>query len=279
MSIRRVVLLGVAILAGASLQLTVGNSVAMERQAAASEGENGFITLESGLRYRILEAGTGDRPTLDDSVVVEYRGTLEDGTEFDSTYRRGKPAAFPVRQVIPGWREALQLMPTGSKWLLIIPPRLAYGKHGVGDLIGPDATLAFEVKLLAINAAPADRTPLKDIEISFKLDPRLTQGLYMGNRWVSPPTFSDTRREGDTYTLEARVQGITADGRRVRVSPEWIPSEPEMVQVSAAGDDTTRILVTQPGESRLILATPGFSKELRITATRDGNTMQVQVSR
>jgi hypothetical protein len=278
MSIHGIVLWGVVILAGAILQLAGKISGAMERQCVASETENGFITLESCLRYRVLEAGTGDSPGLDDIVVVEYRGTLEDGTEFDSTHRRGKPAAFPLRQVIPGWREALQLMPVGSKWQLIVPPKLAYGKHGVAGQIGPDATLVFEVELLAIAAATADRARLKDIEVSFKLDPRLTRSLYMGDRWVAPPTFSSARSEGDTYTLEARVQGIVAAGGRIHVSPEWIPSDPDMVKVSAAGDDTFRILVTQPGESRLILATSGFSKELRITATREGNTMQVQIS-
>jgi len=278
MSIHSVVSWVVAILAGATLQFSVEISGAMERQAVASESGNGFNTLDSGLRYRVMKAGSGDRPGLNDSVVVEYRGTLEDGTEFDSTHRRGKPATFPVRQVIPGWREALQLMPVGSKWQLIVPPQLAYGKHGVAGLIGPDATLAFEVELLAITATPADRDPLRDIEISFKLDPRLTRSLYMGDRWVAPPTFSGTRREGDTYTLEARVQGITAAGRRIRVSPAWIPSDPEIVKVSAAGEDTVSILVTQPGESRLQLTTPGFTKELLIKSTREGDSMQVQIS-
>lgn len=278
MSISRIVLTGVAILGAASFQLTGGSSGAMERLVVTSESENGFITLESGLRYRVLEAGTGDRPTLDDSVVVEYRGTLEDGTEFDSTYRRGKPAIFPLGQVIPGWREALQLMPVGSRWQLVVPPQLAYGERGSGGLIGPDATLAFEVELLAISTSPGSRIQLKDIEVSFKLDPRLTRGLYMGDRWVAPPSYSGARSVGDTYTLDARVQGITASGGRVRVNPEWTPSDPEMVRVSPAGKDTFRIVVTQAGESRLKITTAGFSKELLIKSTRDGDAMQLQVS-
>jgi hypothetical protein len=278
MSIIRIVATGVVLLGVASLQMTGEGSGAMERQAAASESVNGFIDLESGLQYRVLEAGTGERPSLGDTVVVEYRGTLEDGTEFDSTYRRGKPAIFPLRQVIPGWREALQLMPVGSRWQLIIPPQLAYGQRGSGGLIGPDATLAFDVELLAITTSTSNTIQLKDIEVSFRLDPRLTRGLYMGDRWVAPPTYSGTRSVGDTYTLDARVQGITASGGRVQVNPEWSPSDPEMVTVSAAGKDTVRIVVTQAGECRLKITANNFSKELLINSIQDGDAMQVQIS-
>jgi hypothetical protein len=107
------------------------------------------VTLPSGLQYKILVAGTGPKPSATDSVVCNYRGTLLDNTEFDSSYKRGQPATFPVGGVIKGWTEALQLMPVGSKWQLFIPPDLAYGERGQGP-IGPNATLIFEVELLSI---------------------------------------------------------------------------------------------------------------------------------
>ncbi len=120
----------------------------------------GVTKLPSGLEYKVLTAGTGPKPTATDSVVCNYRGTLLDGTEFDSSYKRGQPATFPVSGVIRGWTEALQLMPTGSKWQLFVPADLAYGDHGQGP-IGPNATLIFDVELLSIQdknppaAAPA----------------------------------------------------------------------------------------------------------------------------
>jgi len=107
--------------------------------------------LPSGLQYKILKAGEGKKPTAGDSVECHYKGTLVDGTEFDSSYRRGQPATFKVTGVIPGWTEALQLMPVGSKWKLVIPSDLAYGaRGGAGASIGPNAVLIFEIELLAI---------------------------------------------------------------------------------------------------------------------------------
>lgn len=108
------------------------------------------VTLASGLQYKILKAGDGKMPAENDTVVCHYRGTLIDGVEFDSSYKRGQPAAFPVKGVIKGWTEALRLMSVGSKWQLFIPPELAYGARGAGRDIGPNATLIFEVELLAI---------------------------------------------------------------------------------------------------------------------------------
>ncbi len=104
------------------------------------------------LQYKILTEGAGSKPTASDSVVCNYRGTLINGTEFDSSYKRGQPATFPVGQVIKGWTEALQLMPVGSKWQLFIPSDLAYGPRGAGRDIGPNATLIFEVELISIQA-------------------------------------------------------------------------------------------------------------------------------
>jgi FKBP-type peptidyl-prolyl cis-trans isomerase FklB len=116
---------------------------------AANKAKEGVVTLPSGLQYKILVAGTGPKPMLTDQVTCNYRGTLIDGTEFDSSYKRGEPATFPVNRVIKGWTEALQLMPVGSKWQLVISPELAYGPGGRPG-IPPNATLVFEVELISI---------------------------------------------------------------------------------------------------------------------------------
>ncbi len=124
---------------------------------AANKSKEGVVTLPSGLQYKILKEGTGPKPTASDTVECNYRGTLIDGTEFDSSYKRGKPATFPVSRVIKGWTEALQLMPVGSKWQLFIPSSLAYGERGgPGGEIGPNATLVFEVELLSIQDKTTD---------------------------------------------------------------------------------------------------------------------------
>ncbi len=124
---------------------------------AANKTKPGVVVLPSGLQYKILTAGTGPKPTTTDSVECNYKGTLINGTEFDSSYKRGQPATFPVTGVIKGWTEALQLMPVGSKWQLVLPPDLAYGARGAGEAIGPDETLVFEVELLSIQ--PKGQTP------------------------------------------------------------------------------------------------------------------------
>jgi FKBP-type peptidyl-prolyl cis-trans isomerase FklB len=116
---------------------------------AANATKPGVVTLPSGLQYKILTPGTGPKPTTADSVVCNYRGTLLDNTEFDSSYKRGQPATFPVTGVIKGWTEALQLMPVGSKWQLFIPADLAYGERG-REPIQPNATLVFELELTSI---------------------------------------------------------------------------------------------------------------------------------
>jgi FKBP-type peptidyl-prolyl cis-trans isomerase FklB len=126
---------------------------------AANKSKEGVVTLPSGLQYKILTQGTGPKPTASDSVVCNYRGTLLNGTEFDSSYKRGQPATFPVNGVIKGWTEALQLMPVGSKWQLFVPSDLAYGERSPGPEIGPNSTLIFEVELLSIQNKSADQTP------------------------------------------------------------------------------------------------------------------------
>jgi FKBP-type peptidyl-prolyl cis-trans isomerase len=117
---------------------------------AANKAKEGVITTPSGLQYKILKEGTGPKPTASDSVNCNYRGTLINGTEFDSSYKRGQPAKFPVSGVIKGWTEALQLMPVGSKWQLFIPSDLAYGSQARSAEIGANATLLFELELLSI---------------------------------------------------------------------------------------------------------------------------------
>ena len=117
---------------------------------AENAKKEGVKTLKSGLQYKVIKAGTGKTPTADDTVETHYKGTLIDGTEFDSSYKRGKPATFPVKGVIKGWTEALQLMQEGAKWQLFIPADLAYGKRGSPPRIGPDATLIFDIELLSI---------------------------------------------------------------------------------------------------------------------------------
>ena len=119
---------------------------------AANKTKEGIVTLPSGLEYKILTQGTGPKPAATDTVVCNYRGTLINGTEFDSSYKRGQPATFPVSGVIKGWTEALQLMPVGSKWQLFLPAELAYGERGPSPEIGPNSTLVFEVELLSIQA-------------------------------------------------------------------------------------------------------------------------------
>src|ERR1700683_2642051 len=122
----------------------------------ANKGKEGVVTLPSGLQYKILKTGTGPKPTASDTVACNYRGTLIDGKEFDSSYKRGQPSKFPVSGVIKGWTEALQLMPVGSKWQLVIPPDLAYGENG-NQGIPPNSTLIFEVELVSIEAADKDQ--------------------------------------------------------------------------------------------------------------------------
>ena len=118
-------------------------------------------TLESGLQYKVIKEGSGAKPTLYDKVTVNYKGSLINGTEFDSSYKRSQPATFPVNGVIHGWTEALQLMKTGSKWQLFIPSKLAYGEAGAGGVIPPNAMLIFEVELISVGepAASAPKAP------------------------------------------------------------------------------------------------------------------------
>lgn len=131
-------------------QLASANKVNGTAFLSDNKTKDGVIETTTGLQYKIIEQGTGDRPTDSDSVSVHYEGRLINGNVFDSSYQRGKPATFPVNGVIKGWTEALKLMPVGSKWQLYIPSDMAYGERGAGGDIGPNETLIFDVELLSI---------------------------------------------------------------------------------------------------------------------------------
>jgi len=127
------------------------NRQAGEKFLAENAKKSGVKTTASGLEYKVIEQGSGPKPSATDTVTVNYEGKLIDGTVFDSSYQRGKPATFPLNRVIKGWTEGLQLMSVGSKYKLFIPAKLAYGEQGAGDRIGPNETLIFTVELLSIN--------------------------------------------------------------------------------------------------------------------------------
>lgn len=131
-------------------ELGMKNKAEGEAFLSTNAKKKGVKTTDSGLQYKVIKAGNGKTPAGTDMVEVHYRGTLIDGTEFDSSYSRGQPTSFPVNGVIRGWTEALMLMKEGDKWELYIPSELAYGPRGAGAMIGPDATLVFEVELLKV---------------------------------------------------------------------------------------------------------------------------------
>jgi len=131
-------------------KLSEKNKADGEKFLAENAKKAGVKVLPSGLQYKVITTGTGKSPKATDTVTTQYKGTLIDGTEFDSSYKRGEPATFPVSGVIPGWTEALQLMKEGAKWQLFLPPNLAYGERGAGRDIGPNSTLIFEVELISV---------------------------------------------------------------------------------------------------------------------------------
>jgi len=153
---------------------------------AANKSKPGVVTLPSGLQYKILQAGTGPKPGASDSVTTNYKGTLIDGTEFDSSYKRGQPATFPVTGVIKGWTEALQLMPVGSKWQLYVPASLAYGDKAASPILGPNATLVFDVELIGIKTRGRPRNSRPRL--------RLQKRNSAASLW---PSATSTVAEGD----------------------------------------------------------------------------------
>ncbi|MCH1476988.1 MAG: FKBP-type peptidyl-prolyl cis-trans isomerase [Arenicellales bacterium] len=131
----------------ANAQLAVEAGETFRNQYAEQDG---VMRTDSGMLYRILDEGSGEKPAASDTVVVHYRGTLINGAEFDSSIKRNQPATFGLNSIIPGWQEILQLMPEGSRWEVVIPPALAYGSDGAGGMIGPEETLIFEIELIEI---------------------------------------------------------------------------------------------------------------------------------
>ena len=135
------------------------NAAAAEKFLAENKKKEGVKTTASGLQYKVLKEGTGEPPKATDTVVVNYKGTVLDGTEFDSSYKRNEPATFPVNRVIAGWTEGLQLMKPGSKYQFFIPSALAYGERAVGKDIGPSSMLIFDVELISVKPPEAAATP------------------------------------------------------------------------------------------------------------------------
>lgn len=144
-----------------TLEMITKNKEAAEDFLKENGVKEGVVTTESGLQYKILTQGDGPKPKAEDTVKVHYKGTLLDGSEFDSSYSRGEPAVFPLNQVIPGWTEALQLLNAGSKAQIFLPPGLAYGDRGAPPVIEPGSMLIFEVELLGIENETAGEEPVK----------------------------------------------------------------------------------------------------------------------
>jgi FKBP-type peptidyl-prolyl cis-trans isomerase FklB len=148
----------------AKAEKSVGNKKVGEQFLAANKTKPGVVALSSGLQYIVMKEGTGPKPSLTDKVKVHYHGTLIDGRVFDSSIERGEPIELSVNGVIPGWTEALQLMPVGSKWKLFIPSNLAYGDQQAGPLIAPGSTLVFDVELLDIVKPPDSPKPADTVK-------------------------------------------------------------------------------------------------------------------
>lgn len=125
---------------------------------AKNKSQPGVVTLPNGLQYKVILAGSGNSPTANDTVSVDYEGTFINGQVFSSTYQQGQPVTFQISQVIPGWQQALKMMKPGAEWMVYIPSNLAYGAQGVGDTIGPNETLVFKIHLLSVNPTPAGGT-------------------------------------------------------------------------------------------------------------------------
>jgi FKBP-type peptidyl-prolyl cis-trans isomerase len=155
----------------------------------ANKTKEGVVALPSGLQYKVVKMGDGPKPTASDTVVCNYKGTLIDGKEFDSSYKRGQPATFPVGGVIKGWTEALQMMPVGSKWELFIPPDLAYGDRQAGPDITPGSTLVFEVELVSIQAKAAANTDAGDKKepAEQKTEQKVEDKKDSGEKPATPP--------------------------------------------------------------------------------------------
>jgi len=274
----------------------------------SNKSKEGVVTLPSGLQYKILKAGEGKTPSGNDVVFCHYRGTLLNGMEFDSSYRRGtKPSPFALTRVMKGWKEALQLMPVGSKWQIFVPSDLAYGASGAGKVIEPNSTLIFDLELVSIksrvkNAQEAQNepapdsepgivqqqaadpsaanssVPLSDIRVSFKLDPRLSGATYGGERWIVSTPFTSLAQVGTQATVEVKADGVAKNGAPVHAAVEWKPADPGMISVAPGENSQVKVTVHHAGESKLIVASNGVSKQLLVKAKYVGNATQVEIS-
>jgi FKBP-type peptidyl-prolyl cis-trans isomerase FklB len=274
---------------------------------AANKTKEGVVTLPSGLQYKVLKAGEGKKPSPNDIVFCNYRGTLINGMEFDSSYRRGtKPSPFAFARVMRGWKEALQLMPVGSKWQIFVPSDLAYGARGAGKVIEPNSTLIFDLELVSIKnrvmnsqeaqnetpdseagivqqqaaepSAATSAAPLSDIRVSFKLDPRLSGATYGGERWIATSPFTSLAQVGTQATVEVKADGVAQNGAPVRTAVEWTPTDPGMISVVPGENSQVKITVHHAGESKLTVASDGVSKQLLVKAKYVGNATQVEIS-
>jgi FKBP-type peptidyl-prolyl cis-trans isomerase FklB len=274
---------------------------------AANKTKEGVVTLPSGLQYKILKAGEGNKPTGNDIVFCNYRGSTLDGKEFDSSYRRGKPSPFKFARVMEGWKQALRLMPVGSKWQVWVPSDLAYGTRGASNVIEPNSTLVFDLELVSVRsritspeetqgetavdsepgvvqqqaAEPAiakTAVPLEDIRISFKLDPRLSGATYGGERWIASTPFTSLAQLGTQATVEVKADGVAQNGAPVRAAVEWTPADPGMISVVAGENSQVKITVHHAGESKVTVASNGVSKQLIVKAKYTGNATQVEIS-
>ena len=281
----------------------------MEKQGEAFLADNktkeGVVALESGLQYKILKAGNGKKPTAGDTVVCNYRGTLIDGTEFANTYKSKRTATFPVKGALPGWNEALQLMPAGSKWQLFVPAPLAYGKDAGTPQTGPGGALIFELELISIKgtaqpkaaaskgAGPAKSDPsgkppqaaqnaepaaaaLSGIQVSFKLDSKLSGPTYGGEKWVSPATYT-ALGDASGVTVETKAEGVSPK-TSVKIRPTWVPSDPEMVTVMPGEGSKVTITVKRAGTSSVRVTSGELSRNLSLKAELRNSLLQVEIT-
>jgi FKBP-type peptidyl-prolyl cis-trans isomerase len=196
----------------------------------ANKAKEGVITLPSGLQYKVITQGTGKTPKATDQVTTHYRGTLIDGTEFDSSYKRGKPATFAVNQVIPGWTEALQLMKEGDKWQLFIPAKLAYGDRGVpGGKIGPSATLIFDIELISVNSVEEDKAPTeeKKVDSQSTTDEKSNSQPESASQAQPSETESPADEKGSTSATEDKTTESSSEETSTEKSqPESSAAQP-----------------------------------------------------
>ena len=256
---------------------------------AANQAKLGVVTLGSGLQYRILKEGTGRRPNREDTVVCHFRALHIDGTEFASSSDANRPAVFPLKKLNKGLAEGLQLMTAGSKWQFVIPSDLAYGARGVKGHVGPNATVIFEIELVAVkhheraltleSGRTKERTAgaPETLRISFKLDPRLTQGLYMGERWVSPARYN-AAGSGQSLSVQAQALGVDARGRPKKIAATWTPEDTNVVTIASRQGNLATLTVHRPGASSVTVTGAGLSTVLHLKAAHVGKVLQVEIS-